>query len=584
MRKSFKFFLLMTTASLAMAAAISAAESPLEFFFRHHLEQRFALHPTEATGLGDHRFDDRMDDLSPAALEKSLAHLKQSRALLHQEIDRAKLSADERINFDIFDHDLEGSIWVREQTQPFATNPRAYNEYISDSVFLILTQSRLPKETNVANAIARMKHIPAVVAAAQLNLKHPPRAVLETAIKQNKGSIGFYESEIFEFIGASPQLPALKAEAARVVLVLKEYQHWLEKYLLPRATDDWRLGKKKFAKKLEYTLNAGMTADQVLRDAEAEFARVNNDLYVIARQLWHRYFPEAPLPPADAAGRRTTVAKVIAAVSKEHGKPEEIVADTRATVDRIKAFIRERNILRLPEPDRCQIIEMPEFQRGNSLAYLNGAPPLDPEAPSFYAMSPPAKDWDAKRTQSLLEEYNRHLLQILTIHEAYPGHYVQLEYSSRTPSFLRRVLQSGVMIEGWAVYTEQMMLDQGYGNGDLALRLNQLKFYLRAVCNTILDNKLHTQNMTDAEAMRLMVEGAFQSQEEASLKLVRAKQTSTQLSTYFVGRMAHVRLREQMQRELGDQFNLARYHEALLSQGSVPMKYLPELVRAKLKP
>ena len=584
MRKSFKIFLLMTTASLAMAAAISAAESPLEFFFRHHLEQRFALHPTEATGLGDHRFDDRMDDLSPAALEKSLAHLKQSRALLPKEIDRAKLSADERINFDIFDHDLEGSIWVREQTQPFATNPRAYNEYISDSVFLILTQSRLPKETNVANAIARMKHIPAVVAAAQLNLKHPPRAVLETAIKQNKGSIGFYESEIFEFIGASPQLPALKAEAARVVLVLKEYQHWLEKDLLPRATDDWRLGKKKFAKKLEYTLNAGMTADQVLRDAEAEFARVNNDLYVIARQLWHRYFPEAPLPPADAAGRRTTVAKVIAAVSKEHGKPEEIVADTRATVDRIKAFIRERNILRLPEPDRCQIIEMPEFQRGNSLAYLNGAPPLDPEAPSFYAMSPPAKDWDAKRTQSLLEEYNRHLLQILTIHEAYPGHYVQLEYSSRTPSFLRRVLQSGVMIEGWAVYTEQMMLDQGYGNGDLALRLNQLKFYLRAVCNTILDNKLHTQNMTDAEAMRLMVEGAFQSQEEASLKLVRAKQTSTQLSTYFVGRMAHVRLREQMQRELGDQFNLARYHEALLSQGSVPMKYLPELVRAKLKP
>ncbi len=583
MRKSFHSLLLMTTVSLAMAATISAAESPLESFFRRHLEQRFALHPTEATGLGDHRFDDRMDDLSPAAVEKSLAHLKQSRALLHQEIDRATLSPDERINFDIFDHDLEGSIWVREQTEPFATNPRAYNEYISDSVFLILTQSRLPKETNVANAIARMKHIPAVVAAAKLNLKQPPHAVLETAIQQNQGSIGFYERDIFEFVGTSPQLPALKAEAARVVPVLKEYQQWLEKDLLPRATGDWRLGQRKFAKKLEYTLNAGMTADQVLHDAESEFTRVHNDLYVVARQLWHRYFPAAALPAADANGRRATVAKVIAAVSKEHGKPEDIIADTRATVDRIKAFIREKNILRLPEPDRCQIIEMPEFQRGNSVAYLNGAPPLDPEAPSFYALSPPAKDWDLKRTQSLLEEYNRHLLQILTIHEAYPGHYVQLEYSSRTPSFLRRVLQSGVMIEGWAVYAEQMMLDQGYGNGDLALRLNQLKFYLRAVCNTILDHKLHAENMSDDEAIRLMMDGAFQSQEEASLKLVRAKQTSTQLSTYFVGRMAHVRMREQLQRELGDQFNLARYHEALLSQGSVPMKYLPELVRAKLK-
>ncbi len=583
MRKTLTKCSLAVALCCAPSAPSLAADSPLEFFFRRYLDERFALHPFEATQLGDHRFDDRLDDLAPAMLEKSLEHLKQSLAKLRREIDRTKLSPDERINFDIFHHELAASIWLRENTDPFATNPRAYSEYISDSVFLILTQSRLPKETNVANAIARMQHIPQIVAAAKLNLKHPPRTVLETAIRQNKGAIAFYESELFETVGPTPQLAALKAEAARLVPVLRGYQRWLEKELLPRATEEWRLGKRKFAKKLDYTLDAGVGADEVLREAEAEFARVNNDLYVVARQLWHRYFPLAPLPPADAAGRRSTVAKVIAAVSKEHGRPEELMADTRATVDRIKTFIREKDILRLPEPDRCQIIEMPEFQRGNSLAYMNGAPPLDPDAPSFYAVSPPAKDWTAKRTQSLLEEYNRHMLQILTIHEAYPGHYVQLEYSSRTPSLLRRVLQSHVMIEGWAVYTEQMMLDQGYGGGDLALRLNQLKFYLRAVCNTILDHKLHCANMTDDEAIRLMVEGAFQSEEEARLKLVRAKQTSTQLSTYFVGRMAHVRLREQIQRELGDKFNLGRYHEAVLAHGSVPVKYLPELVRAKLK-
>ena len=369
-----------------------------------------------------------------------------------------------------------------------------------------------------------------------------------------------------------------------MVPVLQEYQQWLEKELLPRATGDWRLGKRTFSKKLEYTLNAGLSADEVLRDAEAEFTRVHNDMYVVARQLGHRYFPAAPVPVADTAGKRETVAKVIAAVSKEHSRPEELLADARAQVDTIKKFIREKNILRLPEPDRCQIIEMPEFQRGNSLAYLNGAPALDPEAPSFYAISPPANNWSAQRTISLLEEYNRHMLQILTIHEAYPGHYVQLEYAARTPSLIRRVLGSGVMIEGWAVYTEQMMLDQGYGAGpdELQLRLNQLKFYLRAVCNSILDHKLHCANMSDDDAIRLMVEGAFQSKEEATLKLVRAKQTSTQLSTYFVGRMAHVRLREQTQRELGQAFNLARYHEAVMSQGSVPMKYLPELVRKRL--
>jgi uncharacterized protein (DUF885 family) len=269
-------------------------------------------------------------------------------------------------------------------------------------------------------------------------------------------------------------------------------------------------------------------------------------------------------------------------VAKEHGKPEDLVTDARATVDRIKQFIREKGILRLPEPDRCQIIEMPEFQRGNSLAYLNNAPPLDPDAPSIYAISPPSSDWTPQRVKSLLEEYNRHMLQILTIHEAYPGHYVQLEYANREPSLIRRVLGSGVFIEGWAVYTEQTLLDQGYGDGDLALRLTQLKFYLRAVCNAILDHKLHCSNMNDEEAIRLMIDGAFQSEEEARAKLVRAKQTSVQLSTYFVGRMGHVRLREQVQRELGDNFNLARYHEAVLSHGSVSMKYLPELVRKEL--
>ena len=176
--------------------------------------------------------------------------------------------------------------------------------------------------------------------------------------------------------------------------------------------------------------------------------------------------------------------------------------DARANVSRIKQFIAEKDILRLPEPDRCQVIEMPEFQRGNSTAYMQSAPPLDADAVSFYAVSPPPKDWDAAKVKSFLEEYNRHMLQILTIHEAYPGHYVQLAYANRHPSLIRRVLGSGVYIEGWAVYTEQMMLDQGYGEGDLPLRLTQLKFYLRAVANAILDHKMHCADMTDEEAMR----------------------------------------------------------------------------------
>lgn len=227
---------------------------------------------------------------------------------------------------------------------------------------------------------------------------------------------------MFQLAGDTPQRDALKAAARPVVAALKDYQQFLEGDLLRRATGDWRLGKRRFARKLDLVLEAGLTANQVLADAETEYARLQGEIYVISRQLWSRYFPLQPLPPDDAAGRRQAIAKTIAVVSEEHGKPEDLMRDVRATVERIKAFIGDRHILRLPEPDRCQVTEMPEFRRGNSLAYLENAPPLAPDAPSIFAVSPPLADWDAQRVRSFLEEYNQHMLQILTIHEAYPGH------------------------------------------------------------------------------------------------------------------------------------------------------------------
>lgn len=566
----------------AVVALAQHADAKLEAFFKQYLEAHFRQQPVAATKLGDHRFDHLLDDVSRPARDRWLALARQTLKALPQQVPYHQLTRAGQIDFEIFQHALQTDLWLAENTRPFEEDPRTYGEYISDSVYVLLTQSTRPKETNIANCLARLAQIPRVIAVAKQTLTHPPKPILETAIKQNRGAIAFYQKELFALAGDTPQRPQLQAAAAPVVAALQNYQQFLEGELMARATGDWRLGKRKFAKKLELVLDAGLTADEVLADAQAEFERVRRDMYLIARQLWHRYFPRAPLPPDDTAGRRDTINRVVAAVSQEHGRPEELLRDARATVDRIKSFIREHDILRLPEPDRCAVIEMPEFRRGNSLAYLDNAPPLDPDAASMYAVSPPPADWDAARVKSFLEEYNRHMLQILTIHEAYPGHYVQLEYSNRTRSLIRRVLQSGVFIEGWAVYTEQMMLDQGYGGGDLALRLMQLKFYLRAVANTILDHQLHCTRMTDEEALRFMIEEAFQSEGEARLKLIRAKQSSTQLSTYFVGRMAHYRLRQQLQRELGERFDLGRYHEAVLAHGSVPVKYLPELVRARL--
>lgn len=580
-----RIILLTAMLHLAMtnSLAAQAADATLEAFYRAYLEESFRMRPLEATLLGDHRFDHLLDDLSPSARAGWLTHARRTLDELPKQITYDDLSRDGQIDFEILRDELIRTIWLAENTKSFEEDPRTYGAYISDSVFSLLTQSTLPKEKNVANAIARIGQIPKITAVAKETITSPPRSVLETAVLQNRGAIHFYEQEIFTLVGETSEREALKQAAASAVAALQNYQEFLENDVRPRATGEWRLGKEKFARKLELVLGIGTTADQVLADAEKDFVRVQRELYGVARQLWSRYFPNKPLPPDDAAGRRRTVAEVIRAVSEDHGAPEMLVADARATVDRIKAFIREHDLLRLPEPDRCLILEMPEFRRGNSGAYLDPALPLDPLGSSTYAVSPPPTDWSAARTRSFLEEYNRHMLQVLTIHEAYPGHYVQLEYANRSKSLIRKTLSSGVFAEGWAVYTEQMMLDQGYGDGDLALRLNQLKFYLRTVANAVLDHKMHCTQMTDEEALRFLIEDAYQSDGEARLKIIRAKQSSVQLSTYFVGRTAFYRLRQEIQREQGESFKLGRYHEAVLDHGSVPVKYLPELVRTRLK-
>ena len=564
----------------ASVIADTSEDERLATYFRRYLEEKMRRQPSLATRLGDHRYDHLLDDLSPEAQKALERRTQETLDNLPKIIDYQKLSRAGQIDFEIWINELQKSLWVLKHQRPFETDPRLYLEATTGSVFTLLTQSTLPPARNIENATARIAFIPQIVAAAKASLKDPPRIYVEVAIQQNRGSIAFYEKGIFDITGET-QGSALHAACRRILPSLQEFQEFLEKDLLPRARGEWRLGKEKFAEKLRLELDAGIGADQVLADAEAEAERVHREMAFVARQLWAKYFPNRPVPPDDELGRQDLIRQVVAAVSQEHGEVDKLVTDARATVDRIRRFIHDRGILKLPEPDRCRIIEMPEFQRGFSVAYLNPAPPLDVEAASYYAVSPPPRDWDKRRVMSFLQEYNRHMLQVLTIHEAYPGHYVQLEYANRHPSLIRKVYSSGVFAEGWAVYTEQMMLDQGYGEGDLALRLNQLKFYLRAVINAILDHSMHCRNMTDEQAQDLLMHRGFQSEGEALGKIQRAKLSSVQLSTYFVGRMAFYRLRQRVQRQQGNTFQLGKYHEDVLQHGSIPVKYLPELMGLK---
>jgi len=557
----------------------SPADIELRTIFRDWLDEECKRHPVFSSQQGNREFDGLMDDLTPEARQADRDRDANTLTSLKQFAGTKSLTRNSAIDLEIWQSFLQYRLWQAANSDDFANDPRIYLIYCSDSVFGLFTQSTLPKHRNIANATTRIAAIPKVIEAAKRSIKNPPKELTEVAIKRTDGAISFYEKDIFAIADESPQVSSLSTPARQAAVALREYKRFLEEEVLPRSTGEWRIGKAKFSEKLAMELDAGLTAQQVIDIADAESTRVELEMYYVAKQLWHTTCKLEPLPPDDPDGRRDTIRRVLKELGKDHGSSQSLVDDAKSTVHKIKEFISRKNILTLPNPDQCSIILMPEFQRGFSLAYLNPAPPLDASAKSLYAIAPPPEDWPEERKEALLQEYNSAMLQVLTIHEAYPGHYVQLDYGNRHESLIRKVLYSGVFAEGWAVYTEQMMLDEGYGNGDLSLRLHQLKFYMRAVLNAILDHRMHCDGMTDEEAMALLVDRGFQTTGEAAGKVLRAKQSSCQLSTYFVGRTAFYQLRQQVQRKRGDQFRIGKFHEEVLSHGTIPVKYLPELVQ-----
>ncbi len=549
-------------------------DARLARLFDEYLEFTFQASPSAATELGDHRFDARIDDLSAAAVA---AQLKGTAAFLERlhEIRGEALSPAARSDLEILRNEIAGASFTLEKLRPFEKDPLLYSSLITNPVYNLLKRDFAPLDERVRNAVARMREVPRLLDQARANLKAPPRAHVEVAIRRTKGAIDFYGKEIAFFVQGSQLAGEALAEGKKLAAALEGYQGWLEKDLLPRASGDFRLGRALWEEKLRYSLDSSLSAGEIRERARSEYDRVRGEMLEVAKGLWPAYFPGAALPEGPEALEKT-VRAVLDKVAGEHSTQDTIVEDARRTVEDLKAFIQERDLLALPDPDRLNVIVMPEFQAGVSTAYLDPAPPLEPAGKSFFAIEPLPASWSDAEVESRLREYNRQMLKVLCIHEGYPGHYVQLEDSNRFPSKVRRVLSSGPMVEGWAVYTEGMMVENGFGGSEPRLKLNQLKFYLRAVTNALIDQGLHFGEMTDEEALKLMVQGGFQEPNEAKGKLVRAKVTSTQLSTYFVGYQEIRSLRDDVKRLEGDRFSLKGFHERFLSRGSPPVRVIRE--------
>ncbi|MBH1624665.1 DUF885 domain-containing protein [Stenotrophomonas maltophilia] len=566
------------TSQQAGDAAVDAAFADLS---KRALDTWMQLSPVSATQIGDHRYDSELDDLSAAGQQKTLAAYK---ALLGEldKIEVAKLGRENQVDAAILRNQLQSEIWNAEVLQSGKWDPQLYNGIAGSAIYGLMAREFAPLPERLKSATARMEKLPAIFAQARENLDpaRVPKIHAETVAKQNKGILSIVDTFITPHIGELPQADQQRLQAAIDGLkkAVDEQQTWLDKTLVPNAKGDFRIGAEKYDQKLKFALSSSLSRQEIGERARAELKRVREDMYGIAQTVL-KDKPGAPEMPAQPTGEQQQKAIEAALELAYADKParDKVVDDAKAALEQSTAFVREHDLMTLPDAP-VDIILMPEFQRGVAVAYCDSPGPLDKNLKTFYAVSPIPDDWNDKQVDSFLREYNSRMIHLLSIHEGTPGHYLEGWHSAKFPSTLRAVLRSGLFAEGWAVYTERMMQEQGYLNNDPLFHLVQLKFYLRTISNAILDQGVHVDNWDREKAMHLMTHDAFQQESEAAGKWVRAQLNSAQLPTYFVGAQEHFDTRKAVQEKLGDKFNLKAYHDQVLSYGAPPVRFARQLM------
>lgn len=572
-------------AGLAIIHAVaSAAPGPDESFSRlaaRYLDDIPAHSPVAATALGDHRADDRLDDVDAAARERIRKAFIEYRDTLVA-IERGELSRANQVDAAILSNEIESTLFELDTLEEWAWNPLHYVRLSGNAIYGLLSRDFAPLEERLDNAASRLEQLPRFFAQARNSLQpeRVPKIHAETAIQQNRGLVTIIDSMIVPHLPELPPETAQRLETAMATAreAVAGHQTWLEEELLPRANGDFRIGAELYDRKLAFALNSSLSRREIRTLAEREYESVRNEMYEIAKQVYAGQHPYTAFPDNPDESYKQAIIRAALEKAYQELPPRDAIVDiARQYLQQASDFVVEKDIVTMPE-EPVEIIVMPEFQRGIALAYLSPPGPLDRDQKAFYAVAPLPADWSDAQVESFLREYNLYSIQSLTIHEAVPGHYLQLALSNRHPSTLRSALWSGPFVEGWAVYAERVMIEAGYLDHDPLMRLINRKWYLRAITNAIIDSAIHVDGMSQDQAMKLMIEGGFQEEREAAGKWVRAQLSSTQLSTYFVGYQEHKALRADVEAAWADEFTLRRYHDQVLSYGSPPVRFVRALM------
>jgi hypothetical protein len=553
-RRMFRGLCLLTICSTMLlnplTARLSAQPTPqqVDRFFD---DVYFKFSPTTGTSSGFHQYDTQLEDYSKAGIDA------QTKALHQAEKEFAALPPDP--DRDLILSYIRATLLDIEQVRTWEKNPDTYSSGVTNSVFVIMSRTFAPPADRLKSVIARERQFPAVFDAARANLKNPPRIYTEIAIEQLPGIVSFFQNDVpsaFKEVKDPALLAEFKKSNDQAIDVLKRYQEFLEKDLLARSKGDFRLGGSLFSKKLLYEEMVGLPLDSLLEIGMTDLHRNQQAFKETAAKIDPSKTPQ----------------QILDDVTHDHPAPDHLLQSFRDVLGGLKDYITAKQIITIPSPVLPILEETPPFMRALTTASMDTPGPYEKVAKeAFFNVTLPEPSWTPQHVEEHMEGFNRGTIISTAIHEAYPGHYVQFLWMQSIPSKVRKLLGANSNAEGWAHYCEQMMLDEGYGNGDPKLRLGQLQDALLRDARYIVGIQMHTGKMSYEQGIDFFVKEGYQTHAIGEVETKRGTSNPTYLY-YTLGKLEIMKLREDYRKMRGSAFTLEEFHDRFMREGWPPIK------------
>ena len=552
-------------------------DAAFELYKNHFVDELWKTYPEWASAVGYHAYDSVMTVNDESTRKKELLFLNSQLDSL-KKYDENKLSANNKTDLELIRNQLNSGIFNITEFNAHQWNPSIYN--ISGSCAEILASNVDKLDTRVKNIYLKLRNARAYYEAAKANIKNPTVEHTLLAIQQNEGAVSTFENDYIDSVKKSgfseSEKTAMIARSKEAAVAMRDYVAWL-KALKNDTPRSFRLGEALYKKKFVFDLQSSYDADQMYEKASKRKAEIQQEMATIRKKLWSKYMDKQPMPDNDLEITKLVIAKL----SEQHTSPDSFQVAIENQFPQLLDFIKKKELIYIDPSKPLVVRKEPAYMQGVAGVSISAPGPYDKNGNTYYNVGSMAS-YTKEAAESYLREYNRYILQILNIHEAIPGHYTQLIYSNQSPSLIKSLFGNNAMIEGWAVYTERMMMENGYDDSP-EMWLMYYKWHLRSVCNTILDISVHTKEMKKEDALNFLVNEAFQQQAEAENKWRRVSVTQVQLCCYFTGYSEIYDFREELKSKQKEAFKLKEFHEKFLSYGSAPVKNIRSLMLAEMQ-